>query len=154
MRARVASVAALYDIHGNLPALTAVLAEVDALGIDLILVGGDIASGPLPGETLQSLRRRSDTRFIRGNARRGRSSGPGAVLPRVPSQRRDAYWTLISKEVELRRTDYDLDQAAQSIAATGFPQSEVLIEMLRRPTSSDEASKHFEELASARGAGD
>ena len=37
-------VAALYDIHGNLPALEAVLGEVDA---DLIVVGGDVAPGPL-----------------------------------------------------------------------------------------------------------
>jgi hypothetical protein len=27
-------VAALYDVHGNLPALTAVLEEVDAVGVD------------------------------------------------------------------------------------------------------------------------
>ena len=38
-------VAALYDVHGNLPALEAVLAEVDA---DTILVGGDVALGPMP----------------------------------------------------------------------------------------------------------
>jgi putative phosphoesterase len=37
-------VAALYDIHGNLPALEAVLGEVDA---DLVVVGGDVAPGPL-----------------------------------------------------------------------------------------------------------
>jgi hypothetical protein len=49
-------VAALYDIHGNLPALTAVLAEVDALGVDAIVVGGDVASGPMPVETLDALR--------------------------------------------------------------------------------------------------
>jgi len=37
------SVAALYDIHGNLPALEAVLAEVD---VDVVVVGGDVAPGP------------------------------------------------------------------------------------------------------------
>jgi predicted phosphodiesterase len=62
-------VAALYDVHGNLPALTAVLAEVDALGVDAIVVGGDVASGPMPVETLDALRVRG-ARFVRGNADR------------------------------------------------------------------------------------
>jgi putative phosphoesterase len=62
-------VAALYDVHGNLPALNAVLAEVDALGPDAIVVGGDVASGPMPVETLDALRARG-ARFVRGNADR------------------------------------------------------------------------------------
>jgi putative phosphoesterase len=62
-------VAALYDVHGNLPALTAVLAEVDGLGVDAIVVGGDVASGPMPLETLDELRDRG-ARFVRGNADR------------------------------------------------------------------------------------
>jgi putative phosphoesterase len=61
-------VAALYDIHGNLPALDAVLAEVDA---DVVVVGGDFVAGPWPAETLERLRGLSgDVRFIRGNADR------------------------------------------------------------------------------------
>jgi putative phosphoesterase len=61
-------VAALYDIHGNLPALDAVLAEVDA---DVIVVGGDAVMGALPAETLERLRLLDgDVRFIRGNADR------------------------------------------------------------------------------------
>jgi putative phosphoesterase len=61
-------VAALYDIHGNLAALDAVLAEVDA---DVIVVGGDIVMGPSPSETLERLRALpGDVRFIRGNADR------------------------------------------------------------------------------------
>ena len=35
-------VAALYDIHGNLPALEAVLEDVRRAGVDLIVVGGDV----------------------------------------------------------------------------------------------------------------
>jgi predicted phosphodiesterase len=64
---RRARVAALYDIHGNLPALTAVLAETDALEPDAIVVGGDVASGPMPVETLDALRARGAL-FVRGNA--------------------------------------------------------------------------------------
>jgi putative phosphoesterase len=61
-------VAALYDIHGNLPALDAVLAEVDA---DVLLIGGDFAAGPWPAETIDRLRSLGgDVRFIRGNADR------------------------------------------------------------------------------------
>jgi predicted phosphodiesterase len=59
-------VAALYDVHANVPALEAVLAEVDA---DTILVGGDVALGPMPKETLGLLRERGAT-FIRGNCDR------------------------------------------------------------------------------------
>jgi putative phosphoesterase len=61
-------VAALYDVHGNLPALEAVLREVDA---DAILVGGDVASGPFPRETLERLQAYGPrVHFVRGNADR------------------------------------------------------------------------------------
>jgi Icc-related predicted phosphoesterase len=40
-------VAALYDIHGNLPALAAVLAAVEDEGVDRIVIGGDVVPGPL-----------------------------------------------------------------------------------------------------------
>ena len=59
-------VAALYDVHANLPAVEAVLAEVD---VDSILVGGDAVLGPMPKETLSLLRDRGAT-FIRGNCDR------------------------------------------------------------------------------------
>jgi putative phosphoesterase len=62
-------VAALYDIHGNLPALEAVLADVDAAGVADIVCGGDIVAGPLPSECLALLRDRG-ARFIKGNADR------------------------------------------------------------------------------------
>lgn len=48
-------VAVLSDIHGNLPALEAVLAEVDRADVDRIVLTGDIALGPLPSETLDLL---------------------------------------------------------------------------------------------------
>ena len=49
------TVAALYDIHGNLPALEAVLDEVRQAGVDQIVVGGDVVPGPMPRETLARL---------------------------------------------------------------------------------------------------
>jgi predicted phosphodiesterase len=48
-------VAALYDIHGNLPALEAVLTDVRRAGVDRIFVGGDVFPGPMPRETLRAL---------------------------------------------------------------------------------------------------
>ena len=63
-------VAAVYDIHGNLPALDAVLREIEQESVDLILVGGDIVWGPFPRETLDILLRLDRARFIRGNADR------------------------------------------------------------------------------------
>ena len=47
--------AALYDIHGNLPALEAVLGEIDRLGVDRVVVGGDVLPGPMPLATLERL---------------------------------------------------------------------------------------------------
>lgn len=64
-------VAALYDIHGNIDALDAVLKVVESEDIDLIVIGGDIAWGPFPAETVarvQDLEARA--RVIRGNADR------------------------------------------------------------------------------------
>ena len=47
--------AALYDIHGNLPALEAVLRDVRAAGAGRIVIGGDVLPGPMPRETLDLL---------------------------------------------------------------------------------------------------
>jgi len=64
-------IAALYDIHGNLPALNATLAQLDAIQPDLIVIGGDIVHGPMPGQTLERLAQLGEqVRDIRGNADR------------------------------------------------------------------------------------
>jgi predicted phosphodiesterase len=64
-------VAALYDIHGNLPALEAVLAEPDVAAADVILVGGDALEGPMPAETLRLLTALGGrVSWISGNAER------------------------------------------------------------------------------------
>jgi predicted phosphodiesterase len=62
-------VAALYDIHGNLPALEAVLAELESDGVERIVVGGDVLWGPFQSECLDALRRR-DAVFLSGNCER------------------------------------------------------------------------------------
>jgi putative phosphoesterase len=220
-------VAALYDIHGNLPALTAVLAEVEALELDAIVVGGDVAAGPMPVETLDALRARG-AQFVRGNADRVLDVGdaseetwvrarhwvakrlgeerlaflaalpldltlrveglgrvrfchgaPGSdeltITPLTPYERlrtlladvdedvlvcghthlqfdREvdeirivnagsvgapyeaepaAYWALLGDDVELRRTDYDVESAIAEMGATGYPKADEALGFMR-----------------------
>ena len=240
-------VAALYDIHGNFPALAAVLADVDALRVDAIVVGGDVAAGPMPVETLDSLRARG-ARFVRGNADRvldvegaderetwvrarrwvaGRLGderlaflaalpldltlhveGLGAVrfchgapgsdeltITRLTSAERlrrllagveeqvvvcghthvqfdrmvdgtrvvnagsvgapyeaepAAYWALLDDDVELRRTDYEVEQAIAAIVATGYPKADEAVTFLRPdPERPERISTLIEENAVA-----
>ena len=220
-------VAAIYDIHGNLPALEAVLADIRKAHVDLVVVGGDVLPGPMPCETMTCLMSLDfAVRFIQGNGdrevlaqRAGTESnaipeqfraamrwvaeqlrpeearllagwphtlhieiaGLGAVLfchatPRndteiftrrtpddvllpifdglgvrlvvcghthmqfartightrvvnagsvgMPFGEPGAYWLLLGPDVELRRTAYDLMEAADRIRATGYPQAE------------------------------
>jgi putative phosphoesterase len=242
-------VAALYDIHGNLPALEAVTAEVDEARADLVLVGGDVVTGPFPSETLERLSGLGDRAyFIRGNADRvlvedaGEPTGPspwperqawtraqltdeqrrllatlahtvtrevgglGEVLFCHGSPRSDeeiitratsperlseimsgvgqrvvvcghthvqfdrmiggvrlvnagsvgmpyedepgAYWALLGPDVELRRTEYDLERAAAAIRASGFPGAdEFADEHVLHPAGADEATEQFERMA-------
>lgn len=64
-------IAAIYDIHGNLPALDAVLAAIEREAPDLIVVGGDVAAGPMPRPTIERLMALGDrAHFVRGNADR------------------------------------------------------------------------------------
>ncbi len=63
-------VAALYDVHGNAPALEALLTELEPIGPDVVLFGGDLAAGPFPRETIALARAVSNARYVRGNADR------------------------------------------------------------------------------------
>ena len=61
-------VAAIYDIHGNLPALEAVLEEIGRVRVDRIVFGGDVVPGPLPRETIgRLLSANVPIDFIHGN---------------------------------------------------------------------------------------
>jgi predicted phosphodiesterase len=81
-------VAALYDIHGNLPALEAVLYEIRQSDIDEVVIGGDVVPGPMPRETLrQLLDLDRPVHFIHGN-------GELAILAQMAAPAPDAvtYW--------------------------------------------------------------
>jgi putative phosphoesterase len=71
-------VAALYDVHGNLPALEAVLADVEREAVDSIVFGGDIPPGPFPKETV-ALVRSLDAACVRGNGDRRNTETPDAA---------------------------------------------------------------------------
>jgi len=64
-------VAVIADVHGNAPALEAVLSEIATLDVDLIVSCGDLLAGPLPVETAALLAPLGDrVRHVRGNADR------------------------------------------------------------------------------------
>ena len=64
-------VAALSDVHGNLAALDAVLADVVEAGVDTVVFTGDVALGPFPDATLERLMELGlPARFVRGNCDR------------------------------------------------------------------------------------
>jgi predicted phosphodiesterase len=81
-------VAALYDIHGNLPALEAVLQDIRQADVDRVVVGGDVVPGPMPRETLRRLLDLDlPTHFIYGN-------GELAILAQMAGARTGSvtYW--------------------------------------------------------------
>ena len=64
-------VAALYDVHGNLPALEAVLADPRCAAADAIVCGGDLVVGPYPAECLDALEALGErVGFLSGNCDR------------------------------------------------------------------------------------
>ena len=111
-------VAVLSDVHGNAPALEAVLAEVEQVEADLIVFGGDLTWGPLPDETFQ-LVRGLGARFVRGNADR-------AVLENVSETEREQ-WMQEHHTDELRgllasfeeQVVVEIDGLGRSGSATG-----------------------------------
>jgi putative phosphoesterase len=85
-------VAAIYDIHGNLPALEAVLQEIGQAEVDHIVVGGDVVPGPMSREMLTCLLDLDvPVQFIQGNCEVAvlaemAGTDPGAL----PEQAREA----------------------------------------------------------------
>ena len=85
-------VAALYDIHGNLPALEAVLGDLRNADVNLIVIGGDVFPGPMASEALASLLDLDiPVQFIRGNGdREVLALKAGTETGAVPERFRDA----------------------------------------------------------------
>ena len=98
-------VAALHDVHGNLPALEAVLAEVAAIDVDRIVCGGDVVAGPYPRECLERLLG-FGAAFVRGNA--------DHESPRAPA----GLWDWVAARLDPVSLDF-LEQLPQSVALGG-----------------------------------
>jgi putative phosphoesterase len=232
-------VAALYDVHGNAPALEAVLAELDGVRPDVVVFGGDLAAGALPRETIALAEAVPNARYVQGNADRemlrgregpitgwpstqladedraflsslefsvalddvlychatphddepfvtvltsdevaretiGETEHPTVVIGHTHSQfdrqlgdlrlvnagsvgmpyedRPGAYWVLVRDgEPEHRRTDYDLEAAAERIRPTGWPIAEEWVKdnLLAVPTARG-AAEFFENQRAKR----
>ena len=118
-------VALLYDVHGNLPALEAVLA--DAEDVDTWILGGDYALfGGWPAETVARLRELSPALWIRGNGERW-TADPGAAPdnPVVPGAIEAAQAALGEETIaELAALPASLDHEG-ALVCHGSPPSDV-----------------------------
>ncbi len=89
-------VAALFDIHANLPALEAVLEDIRVTGVDYVVVGGDVLPGPMPAETLACLAALDvPVKYIYGNGERiVLAQAIGGDISEVPEMHREGIrWT-------------------------------------------------------------
>jgi predicted phosphodiesterase len=113
-------VAALYDVHGNLPALEAVLAQA---GDAQLVFGGDMAAGPLPAETLDRIMG-MDAIWIRGNADRELLSGPsgGLIDEWVVGQLEDRHREFIAGLPE--QVELDVEGVGRVLFCHGSPRSD------------------------------
>src|SRR3954447_24015051 len=72
----------LYDVHGNLPALEAVLDDAQGVGVERWIVGGDVVLfGAWPAETVSRLRELDDAAWRRGNPAGGLADAPARPPP-------------------------------------------------------------------------
>src|SRR5262245_30229019 len=103
--------ACLYDIHGNLPALEAVLADAEAAGASRWILGGDYALfGGWPRETVDRLRALENATWIRGNGERWTRDVDDA--PDDPMVRAAIAWVRDALGEELVRGMADIEQLA------------------------------------------
>jgi putative phosphoesterase len=125
-------VAALYDVHGNLPALEAVLAEVEREGVDAIVCGGDTCAGPMPREALERLQERG-ARFVRGNADRELGDWPAERL----TEEQRGFLSRLPLSVSL-----DVDGLGAVLFCHATPRSDE--EIITRLTPEDEVAAALE----------
>ena len=91
-------VAAIYDIHGNLPALESVLKEIKQAKLDCVVAGGDVVLGPMSREALTCL-----------------------LDFDIPVQ-------FIQGDVQFKHTDYNLYKAAELMRAAKYPQAQQFVD--------------------------
>jgi putative phosphoesterase len=136
------SVAALYDIHGNLSALEAVLAELpeDAT----IVVGGDVcAGGEQPAETLERLRSLGDRAlWVRGNADRELTPGEVGLAP--PGALDATRAALSDEQISFLYTNPPTVRMGRTLYCHASPRNDVDIFIERTPE--DQVAFLFEDV--------
>jgi Calcineurin-like phosphoesterase superfamily domain len=135
----VSRVAVLSDVHANVPALEAVLAEVDAYAPDLVVFNGDLTWGAEPERTLELVAALGDRPvFIRGNGER-------AALELARSNRAGtAYWATLGPDVRLRQTRYDVAEALGRGALVNDPGATTIATLLSHPPTPAEIMEDAE----------
>jgi putative phosphoesterase len=145
-------VAALYDIHGNLPALEAVLTDVRNAGVDLVLIGGDVLPGPMPAETLSCLADLDiPTACIHGNGDRVVAAAlAGGDISEVPEPFRDGIrWTADQLSADQREMvaqwpatrEVDLDGLGTVLFCHATPRNDV--DCFTRTTAAERVAPVF-----------
>lgn len=116
-------VAAIYDIHGNLPALEAVLEEVRQEDVDHVVVGGDVVPGPMVRETLARLLALDvPPRFIQGNCEVAvLEAMAGRDQPAVPEQHRPPIIRSFSPSKIGRTRSSGVRRVKHSLSSRGVP---------------------------------
>jgi predicted phosphodiesterase len=116
--------AVLYDIHGNIVALDAVLAEAEAAGADRYLLGGDYGTpSPAPHETLERLRALPNATWIRGNGERWLRELPD--MPEVQESYREFEGTMSDDEIDWLFTLPERAEVDGVLYVHGSPLSDV-----------------------------
>jgi len=149
---RIDRVAALYDIHGNLPALDAVLTDARRERVDLIVVGGDVLPGPMPQQTMaRLLSLDTPVRFIHGNGDRVvLAQLTGGSIDEVPEPYRESIrWTASRLDPEHQRALADwpltltlrIDGLGDVLFCHATPRNDV--DCFTRVTPADRVSRLF-----------
>ena len=73
-----------------------------------------------------------------------RSINPGSVGMPYEGRSGAAYWALLGPDVELRQTEYDVDEAVHRYRATDDPRAELMVEILLRPPTRAEVVEDAE----------
>lgn len=148
-------IAALYDIHGNLPALEAVLQEISNEVADAIVVGGDVVAGPLPSETLTRLQNVDiPIHFIHGNVesellRHLAGEAPGGLSERANDEARWLAQTLTPEHQQFvaqwpMTFELDVDGLGKVLFCHATPRND--IDVFTRLTPEEKLVPLFENL--------
>ena len=73
-----------------------------------------------------------------------RSVNPGSVGMAYEGRSGAAYWAMLGPDVELRHTEYDVEEAVRRYRATDDPSVDAMVEILLEPPTREEVVEHAE----------